>query len=108
MNNQSKKIKTIFNENCKKQNIEYNIGANSKIEINSNDLISLDEYAIQWFIQGSNNANSTKCQLTLFNIDGFLGAYGFLYTISLFYYYLLKYQQRIGQKKKLKKILMIV
>ncbi len=44
----------------------------------------------QWSIHGSNYANTTKCNLTLFNIGNLLGAIGSLYSISLFYYYFMK------------------
>ena len=104
MYNQTKNIETIFRDkNHKKQNIEYIIYSNNKIEIKSNDLISLDDYAIQWSIQGSNYANTTKCHLTLFNIGWFLGAHGFLYSTSLFYYYFMKIPTTNRQEEEIKK-----
>ena len=41
-------------------------------------------------IHDSNYSNSTKCNLTFFNIGSLLRAIGFLYSISLFYYYFMK------------------
>jgi hypothetical protein len=41
-------------------------------------------------IQGKNKLNITNCDFTLFNIGGFLGSDGFLYSICLFYYYFMK------------------
>lgn len=92
MNNQNKNIMSIFNDPKfqVQQNIEYNIDANNKFQRNENDITALHDYVIQWSIQGSNSANSTRCNLTLFNIGSLLGANGFLYSISLFYYYFMK------------------
>ena len=32
---------------------------------------NLEDYAIQWSIQGKNKLNTTNCHLSLFNIGGF-------------------------------------
>lgn len=92
MNNQKKNIISIFNDPKfqVQQNIEYNIDANNKFQRNENDITALHDYVIQWSIQGSNYANSTRCNLTLFNIGSLLGANGFLFSISLFYYFFMK------------------
>ena len=92
MENQKSNIMTIFNDPKFgiPQNIEYSIDANNNVQINENELTSLHDYIIQWSIHGSNYANSTKCDLTFFNIGSLLGANGFLYSISLFYSYFMK------------------
>ena len=92
MKEQEKNIISIFNDPKFKvqKNIEYNIDPNNKFQRNENEITALHDYVIQWFIQGSNYANSTRCNLTLFNIGSLLGANGLLYSISLFYYYFMK------------------
>lgn len=93
MERQTANINKFFiDKKFKKQNIEYIIDGNNNIQMENDDddATSLTDYAIQWTIEGSNCSNSTNCQLTLFNIGGFLGANGFLYQISLFYYYFMK------------------
>lgn len=90
MNKQSESIKQIFTDNnYKKQNIDYIFNANDKPQIKES-LEALTDYVINWSIEDNNIYNSTNCQLFLFNIGSFLGANGFLYSISLFYYYFMK------------------
>ncbi len=92
MENQKSNIIEIFNDPKfgSPKNIEYSIDANNNCHSNENEIKSLHDYVIQWSIHGSNYANSTKCNLTLFNIGSLLGANGLLYSISLFYYYFMK------------------
>ncbi len=72
------------------KNIEYSIVANNNFHTNEKEIKSLYDHVIQWSIHGFNYANSTKCNLTHFNIGNLVGANGFLYSISLFYYYFMK------------------
>ena len=93
MDNQSENIKRFFKEKkYKKQTIEYKIDAlNNNIQTESDDDATFHtDYVIQWTIEGSHFSNTTNCQLTFFNIGGLLGANGFLYQISMFYYYFMK------------------
>lgn len=91
--NQEKNIKDIFNNKDYSKRIikiNYSINDNDFIQNSPNELEYLYDYAIQWSIQGINNANTTNCHLTLFNIGALLGKDGFLYSICLFYYYFMK------------------
>ena len=92
MENQKSNIIEIFNDLQFRvpKNIEYSIDANNNFHRNEKELTALHDYIIQWSIHRSNYANSTKCNLTLFKIGILLGANGFLYSISLFYYYFMK------------------
>lgn len=91
MQNQEKNIKEIFNNKYySKRRIKINYSINGNNISSQNELECLYDYAIQWSIHGINEANTTKCHLTLFNIGAFLGKDGFLYSICLFYYYFMK------------------
>ena len=87
MDKQTDNIKSIFNDDKFKvqKPIERSNVVNNNFHTNENDINVLQDYVIQWSIEGAHYANSTRCNLTLFNIGSFLGANGFLESISLFY-----------------------
>ena len=90
---QEENIKNLFNdESYVQQNIEYKIDEqnNNIIKENENPLKAIEDYSIQWSIQGNNKINSTNCHLTFFNIGALLGDKGLLYIISQFYYFFSK------------------
>ena len=90
---QKENIISIFNDkDLKTQNIEFIINDNNQIikEKNQNSLNCIKDFAIQWSIEGNNEANITNCHLTFFNIGGLLGANGLLYAICQFYYFFSK------------------
>ena len=89
--NQKKNIKECFNDKeYSEQNIDYTIDTRNNSIQKNEKLNCLKDFAIQWSIPGNYKVNSTKCHLTFFNIGALLGADGFLYSISFFYYYFMK------------------
>lgn len=105
MDKQSENIIKFFQDKkFKKQKIEYTIDSKNGIQTKDDDNATiLEDYVIQWTIESSNSSNSTNCQLTLFNIGGFLGANGFLCQISLFYYYFMKIPTEKREEKNILK-----
>ncbi len=85
-NKETIKRKYILDPQKQKQPIDYSILDNG-IE---NKEFSYEDYVIQWSISGGNKINFTKVQLTFFNLGAFLGANGFLYSISVFYFYFIQ------------------
>ena len=91
MDNNIDYFRTIFsNENYKRKLINFIFNEDDKPTTNQNGIIPLRDYTTNWSVDYNDDDNSTKCQLLLFNIGSFLGANGFLYSISLFYYYFMK------------------
>ena len=69
--NQKDNTTKIFeDESYEKQNIEYSINDNG-FQKEEDNVKNLEDYAIQWSIQGKNKLNTTNCHLSLFNIGGF-------------------------------------
>ena len=91
MDNNIDYFRTIFsNENYTRKLINFIFNEDDKPTTNQNGIIPLRDYTTNWSVDYNDDDNSTKCQLLLFNIGSFLGANGFLYSISLFYYYFMK------------------
>ena len=93
-NKEAIKKKYILDPQRQKQPIGYSILDNSI----KNEEFSHEDYVIQWSISGGNKINNTKVQLTFFNLGSFLGANGFLYSISVFYFYFI--QMNTNRDKK--------
>lgn len=88
-NNEEAIRKKYTNPKNQKQVISYSILDNGIKNVELKEL-PLEDYVIQWSISGGNKINTTKVQLTFFNLGSFLGANGFLYSISVFYFYFIQ------------------
>ena len=98
------KIRSIFeSEFYTTENIVFSILDNDQINKESKDdpFAEIKDYVISWSIPGK--MNPTKCCLTFFNLGSFFGSNGFLYSICLFYSYLLKIGRKYTTKEEIER-----
>ena len=79
-------IKQYFQNVDDKVCIDYTFVGNKVKKNYTNDLLNLTDYVINWTIEGTNTLNKTYCKIMIFNLGGFLGADGVMYSLCLFYY----------------------